>query len=326
MVVGMDDLGLSLSLPSAASAAATTSIAHPKNPHMGFLMNVNTINNNNNNNINIYPQTAPSGDNIINESTSSPLPLNLMISPSYHSSFLPNDGSMDTWRSHVRGIDVNVSTRVGGGGEEEEAGASSPDSTVSTVSGKRSSGDRDSGGEVEVERTSSRGVSDDEDGGGENSKKKLRLTKDQSATLEESFKEHSTLNPKQKLALAKRLGLRPRQVEVWFQNRRARTKLKQTEVDCEFLKGCCEKLTEENKRLQKEVHELRTLKLSPQFYMHMTPPTTLTMCPSCERVAGPTFQPRPNPLPRPNLRPVHANLLAQGLVPMRSADAPQLRL
>ena len=64
-----------------------------------------------------------------------------------------------------------------------------------------------------------------------------------------------------------------------------RTKLKQTEVDCEYLKRCCENLTDENRRLQKEVQELRTLKLSPQLYMHMNPPTTLTMCPSCERVA-----------------------------------------
>lgn len=67
-----------------------------------------------------------------------------------------------------------------------------------------------------------------------------------------------------------------------------RTKLKQTEVDCEFLKRCCENLTEENRRLQKEVQELRALKMSPQFYMQMTPPTTLTMCPSCERVAPPS--------------------------------------
>ncbi|XP_070056261.1 homeobox-leucine zipper protein HAT22-like isoform X3 [Nicotiana tomentosiformis] len=61
-------------------------------------------------------------------------------------------------------------------------------------------------------------------------RKKLRLTKEQSAVLEDSFKEHSTLNSKQKRNLATRLSLRPRQVEVWFQNRRARTKLKQTEI------------------------------------------------------------------------------------------------
>lgn len=56
-------------------------------------------------------------------------------------------------------------------------------------------------------------------------------------------------------------------------------------MDCEYLKRCCESLTEENRRLQKEVQELRALKLSPQLYMQMAPPTTLTMCPSCERVA-----------------------------------------
>jgi len=69
--------------------------------------------------------------------------------------------------------------------------------------------------------------------------------------------------------------------------RACRTKLKQTEVDCEFLKRCCETLTEENRRLHKEVQELRALKLvSPHLYMHMSPPTTLTMCPSCERVSS----------------------------------------
>lgn len=64
-----------------------------------------------------------------------------------------------------------------------------------------------------------------------------------------------------------------------------RTKLKQTEVDCEFLKKCCETLTDENRRLQKELQDLKALKLSQPFYMHM-PAATLTMCPSCERIGG----------------------------------------
>ncbi|CAN1133689.1 Homeobox-leucine zipper protein HAT14 [Linum perenne] len=146
--------------------------------------------------------------------------------------------------------------------------------------------------DLEGERAGSRASDDDENG---STRKKLRLSKDQSAFLEESFKEHSTLNPKQKQALAKQLNLRPRQVEVWFQNRRARTKLKQTEVDCEYLKRCCETLTEENRRLQKELQELRALKTSQPFYMQ-PPATTLTMCPSCERVATTTTAaPAPKP-------------------------------
>ncbi|XP_076881828.1 homeobox-leucine zipper protein HAT4-like [Bidens hawaiensis] len=212
---------------------------------------------------------------------------------SFHLNLMPSSSdrtnAVET-RSFLKGIDVN---RIPATAAEDEAGVSSPNSTVSSISGKRSERDLPAIENDGGDRSSSRGGSDDEDG--ENSRKKLRLSKDQSAVLEESFKEHNTLNPKQKLALAKRLGLRPRQVEVWFQNRRARTKLKQTEVDCEFLKRCCENLTEENRRLQKELQELRALKLSPQFYMQMAPPTTLTMCPSCERVAAPQPEKSINP-------------------------------
>ncbi|CAN6351820.1 unnamed protein product [Urochloa humidicola] len=75
--------------------------------------------------------------------------------------------------------------------------------------------------------------------------------------MEDSFKENSTLTPGQTGDLGNRLNLRPRQVAVWFQNRRARTKLKQTKVDCVNLKRCCEKLTQDNRRLQDEVAELR---------------------------------------------------------------------
>ncbi|XP_019101993.1 PREDICTED: homeobox-leucine zipper protein ATHB-4-like, partial [Camelina sativa] len=196
--------------------------------------------------------------------------------------------------SFLRGFDVNraASSVVAVVNLEEEAAVvSSPNSTISSVSGNKRdlAAARGGGEEHEAERASCShgGGSDDEDcGNGDGSRKKLRLSKEQALVLEETFKEHSTLNPKQKLALAKQLNLRARQVEVWFQNRRARTKLKQTEVDCEYLKRCCDNLTEENRRLQKEVSELRALKLSPHLYMHMTPPTTLTMCPSCERVSS----------------------------------------
>ncbi|WOK97839.1 homeobox-leucine zipper protein HOX19-like [Canna indica] len=129
-------------------------------------------------------------------------------------------------------------------------------------------------------------VTDEEDDG--RAKKKLRLTKEQSAMLENRFKEHSTLTPKQKQALAKQLNLQPRQVEVWFQNRRARTKLKQTEENCELLKKCYEMLTKENQRLQKELHELKFLKFAPPprtHYMQL-PATAHAMGPSCESTSS----------------------------------------
>ncbi|XP_028774103.1 homeobox-leucine zipper protein HAT22-like [Neltuma alba] len=107
-------------------------------------------------------------------------------------------------------------------------------------------------------------------------RKKLRLTQEQSAMLEDSFKLHSSLNPLQKQELAHRLNLKPRQIEVWFQNRRARKKLKQTEVDCELLRKCCENLRNENRRLKKEVEELRALK-------NGTVQLSRALCSSCEK-------------------------------------------
>ncbi|KAI3433163.1 Homeobox domain-containing protein [Psidium guajava] len=94
-----------------------------------------------------------------------------------------------------------------------------------------------SGGEEEWMTMSGGGMEDEEESShGGPPRKKLRLTKEQSRLLEESFRQNHTLNPKQKEALATQLKLRPRQVEVWFQNRRARSKLKQTEMECEYLK------------------------------------------------------------------------------------------
>ncbi|MED6170101.1 hypothetical protein PIB30_027701 [Stylosanthes scabra] len=210
-----------------------------------------------------------------------------------------------------KGLDVNVLplTTVAAVAEDEaEEGAalsSSPNSAASSFQtdlcifgggsggggsysggsgGKRDHSDGEAYDRDHREQRDSSRASDEDENCGRGTRKKLRLSKEQSAFLEESFKEHNTLNPKQKLALAKQLNLRPRQVEVWFQNRRARTKLKQTEVDCEYLKRCCETLTEENRRLHKELQELRALKTSNPFYMQL-PATTLTMCPSCERVA-----------------------------------------
>lgn len=158
----------------------------------------------------------------------------------------------------------------------------SPNSTLSSATGKRL-------GAFSAEREM---MSDEEEGGNggggseRGERKKLRLTKEQIMVLEQAFREHTTLNTKQKLVLAKQVNLRPRQVEVWFQNRRARTKLKQTEVECEHLRRLCESLSEENKKLQKEVLELRALRVSPEKSLMDAnhPPTTLTMCPSCKTV------------------------------------------
>ncbi|GER55935.1 homeobox-leucine zipper family protein [Striga asiatica] len=92
-------------------------------------------------------------------------------------------------------------------------------------------------------------VSDDEGchaGGGE---KKRRLNTEQVKTLEKNFELGNKLEPERKMQLARALGLQPRQVAIWFQNRRARWKTKQLEKDYELLKRQFEGVKAENHAL-----------------------------------------------------------------------------
>ncbi|KAK8567722.1 hypothetical protein V6N12_006298 [Hibiscus sabdariffa] len=87
--------------------------------------------------------------------------------------------------------------------------------------------------------------------------KKRRLTATQVEFLERSFEVENKLEPDRKLQLATELGLQPRQVAIWFQNRRARFKNKQLEKDYDSMKASYEKLKADYENLLKEKDNLR---------------------------------------------------------------------
>lgn len=101
---------------------------------------------------------------------------------------------------------------------------------------------------------------DSDDGSTMLGEKKRRLNLEQVKALEKSFELGNKLEPERKMQLARALGLQPRQIAIWFQNRRARWKTKQLERDYDVLKRQFElvkadndSLKSQNKKLQSQV-------------------------------------------------------------------------
>lgn len=87
--------------------------------------------------------------------------------------------------------------------------------------------------------------------------KKRRLSVEQVKFLEKSFDEENKLEPERKIWLAKELGLQPRQVAIWFQNRRARWKTKQMEKDYDSLQTSYNDLKANYDNLLREKDKLK---------------------------------------------------------------------
>ncbi|XP_061367522.1 homeobox-leucine zipper protein GLABRA 2-like [Gastrolobium bilobum] len=101
---------------------------------------------------------------------------------------------------------------------------------------------------------------DDDDGDGDKNKKKKkkkkkrkkyhRHTAEQIREMEALFKESPHPDEKQRQQLSKQLGLAPRQVKFWFQNRRTQIKAIQERHENSLLKTELEKLRDENRAMR----------------------------------------------------------------------------
>lgn len=85
---------------------------------------------------------------------------------------------------------------------------------------------------------------------------KRRFDDTQIRSLETIFETESRPELRVKQQLANKLGLQPRQVAIWFQNKRARSKSKQIEREYSLLKASYDNLASKYESLKKENESL----------------------------------------------------------------------
>ncbi|KAE8681089.1 Homeobox-leucine zipper protein HAT5 [Hibiscus syriacus] len=86
---------------------------------------------------------------------------------------------------------------------------------------------------------------------------KKRLNQEQVKLLERSFSASKKLEPELKLQLANKLDVPPRQVAIWYQNKRARWKTQSLELDYSTLQVKLDNALSEKRRLEKDVKYLQ---------------------------------------------------------------------
>ncbi|KAF5726875.1 homeobox-leucine zipper protein GLABRA 2 [Tripterygium wilfordii] len=101
---------------------------------------------------------------------------------------------------------------------------------------------------------------DEDDDDGDKKKKKKRKkyhrhTSEQIREMDALFKESPHPDEKQRQQLSKQLGLAPRQIKFWFQNRRTQIKAIQERHENSLLKNEIEKLREGNKAMRETINK-----------------------------------------------------------------------
>ncbi|KAL9669200.1 hypothetical protein QQ045_006743 [Rhodiola kirilowii] len=100
---------------------------------------------------------------------------------------------------------------------------------------------------------------------------KKRLTEDQTRILEANFAFNRKLDQDLKYHLSQQLNLPPRQITIWYQNKRARWKNQTMESDHKAIQLKLDNALSQTRKLEKEVQKLQKELDQARALLHGSP-------------------------------------------------------